>query len=183
MSEELQTHRTFVICSETDRPYAEKLVLLLGGDMISIHFYKDAEAKDGHEFIEKFVSEQLSGIDDVMVLIGPETWKKRLVDLQLYATLGYRNENGSPLGIVGILLPSRPDFGQGHVVKGTIPPRVYDNWKSGKGLIKLFSWKNNPVYFKKVIELTDKRKGSIPEDNSRPVLAKNRGKEAKTWVK
>lgn len=186
MSEDMEGLKTYVICTETDRSYAERLALLLGSANVVLRFYTDDDIKDSKDskaFIGRFTDEQMAGVQETVVLIGQDTWKRRLIDLEIYAALSYKREDGTRNGIVGIILPTRLDYGKGHVLRGTLPPRLYDNWNNGKGSVKIYSWKENASYFRKVILKADSLRTSEEPDLSRPLLAKNRGKDSKTWEK
>jgi hypothetical protein len=76
-----------------------------------------------------------------VVLIGSQTWQRKHVDWEIYSSL--RDTNANPrAGIVGILLPTHPNFGNPNYNRHLIPPRLYDNLQNGYA--KLYDWTIDP---------------------------------------
>ena len=74
-----------------------------------------------------------------IVLVGRETWKRKHIDWEIYSSL-YNGLVNKRNGLVGVLLPTYPDYDP---IKNTynpytIPPRLYDNIKTGYA--KLYIW-------------------------------------------
>jgi len=76
-----------------------------------------------------------------VVLVGKETWKRKHVDWEIYSSLydGFINKRS---GLIGVLLPTYPDYNhkQNTYNPYTIPPRLYDNIKTGYA--KIYTWNN-----------------------------------------
>ena len=83
-----------------------------------------------------------------IVLIGSQTWQRKHVDWEIYSSL--RDTLLNPrAGLVGILLPTHPDFNKPSINKYTLPPRFYDNLQNGYA--KLYRWTTNPFDLEKWI--------------------------------
>lgn len=90
----------------------------------------------------KIRDEYLRDSTVTVVLIGSQTWQRRHVDWEIYSSL--RNTNANPRsGLVGILLPTHPNFNSPNFNPKIIPPRLYDNLLNG--FAKLYDWNTNPA--------------------------------------
>ncbi|OUS08162.1 hypothetical protein A9Q96_01480 [Rhodobacterales bacterium 52_120_T64] len=106
-----------------------------------------------------------------VVLIGTETWKRKHVDWEISGSIRQTSHN-SRTGLIGILLPTRPDFGTEKFTINTTPPRLYDNVKSG--FAKIYDWSNNAQSVQGWIHEAFLRRNNINPDNSRDSFAQNR---------
>jgi hypothetical protein len=89
----------------------------------------------------KIRDEYLRDSTVTVVLIGSQTWQRRHVDWEIYSSL--RDTNANPRsGLVGILLPTHPNFNSYQINYNTIPPRLYDNLQNGYA--KLYRWSIDP---------------------------------------
>ena len=90
----------------------------------------------------KIRDEYLKDSTVTIVLIGSQTWQRKHVDWEIYSSL--RDTNANPRsGLVGILLPSHPNFNSPNYNKHIIPPRLYDNLQTG--FANLYDWNTNPA--------------------------------------
>ncbi len=77
---------------------------------------------DDVEYQERRIrDEYVSGTSATIVLCGAETYKRKFVDWEIYATLFKEH------GLIGICLPTAVVIGNGR----RVPDRHYDNWQSG----------------------------------------------------
>lgn len=115
-----------------------------------------------------------------VVLIGPETWKRKHVDWEISSSI--RNTANNPrCGLIGILLPTYPDYDK---VKNTyfpytVPPRLYKNIECGFATIHL--WNENPDIVQGWIHEAFMRKDKITPDNSYPSFSNNRTSNQTRW--
>jgi len=109
-----------------------------------------------------------------VVLVGTETWKRKHVDWEIGASIRETKYNPRS-GLLGLLLPSHPDYGHSKHNKCIIPPRLYDNIKCG--FAELYDWNTNPDTVKKWIHEAFKRRNQINPDNSYPSYKNNRSGE------
>jgi len=112
-----------------------------------------------------------------VVLVGPETWKRKHVDWEIGASI--RDTKCNPRsGLLGILLPTYHRYYGIEYRKYdpcTIPPRLYYNAKCG--YVKLYDWSDNPREVQQWIHEAFKRRKEVLPDNSYPPYKKNRSGE------
>lgn len=123
------------------------------------------------EYIKRLIREdKVSDSSVVVVLIGPNTWKRKHVDWEISAGLN-PSVNGNS-GLVGIVLPTYPMIGL-NINDAYLPGRIRDNWDSGYA--NLYTWNYAINHFDAIIQQAyDDRlynKGKI--NNSRPQMKCN----------
>jgi hypothetical protein len=77
-----------------------------------------------------------------VVLIGAQTWQRKHVDWEIYSSLKDTNANPRS-GLVGILLPTHPNYESPDYDEYLIPPRFYDNLENNYA--NLYDWSNDPI--------------------------------------
>lgn len=115
-----------------------------------------------------------------IVLIGPETWKRKHVDWEISSSIK-DTKNNSRCGLIGILLPTYPDYNkeQNTYYPYTIPPRLYDNIIAGYASIHV--WNTNPTTVANWIHEAYLRRFKIEPDNSYPIFKYNKSSLSKDW--
>lgn len=115
-----------------------------------------------------------------IVLIGPETWKRRHVDWEISSSIK-DTRNNSRCGLIGILLPTYPDYDKEKNTYNqyTIPPRLFDNIKSGFASIHV--WSDDPNSIASWVETAYLKRSKIEPDNSYPMFKHNRPFNSKDW--
>jgi len=98
-----------------------------------------------------------------IVLIGAETWKRKHVDWEISSSIRDTRYN-SRTGLIGILLPSHPDYRKISYNKCIIPPRLHDNVISG--FAKIHNWTTNPQEVKNWIHEAFMNRNRINPNNS-----------------
>ena len=106
-----------------------------------------------------------------IVLIGSETWKRKHVDWEISSSIRKTKLN-SRTGLLGILLPTHPDYGKNKYNPYICPPRLHQNVENG--FAKLYSWNKNPNVVQSWIHEAFKRRNKINPNNAYPSFAKNR---------
>ena len=122
---------------------------------------------------QKIRDEHLRDSMVTVVLIGPETWKRKHVDWEIGSSI--RSTIYNPrLGLLGLFLPSHPDYGKsGHLYnQSIIPPRLHFNVKCG--FADLYDWSTNAESVQRWIHYAFEKRNSINPDNSYPSFTKNR---------
>ncbi len=105
-----------------------------------------------------------------VVLIGPETWKRKHVDWEIGSTI--RDTELNPRGgLLGIILPTYPLYQQNQYYPYTIPPRLYDNIECG--FAKIYRWSTNPIDVQNWIHEAFERRNVVNPNNSYPSFANN----------
>ncbi|MGO4694431.1 TIR domain-containing protein [Paenibacillus sp. 2TAB26] len=125
---------------------------------------------------QKIRDEYLRNTTVTVVLIGPETWKRKHVDWEISSSLRHTQYNKRS-GLIGILLPTYPGYAENKYNPYTIPPRLYDNLENG--FAKLYLWNTKPSSIQKWVHEAYLRKDQIEPDNSYPNFVNN--KSADRW--
>lgn len=106
-----------------------------------------------------------------VVLIGADSWKRKHTDWEISASLidtAYQGRSG----LVGILLPTHPDFNADKISPFTIPPRLHDNVEHKYA--KLHKWTDDPIQIQAWIHESFSNRQKLQPDNSRPAHTSNR---------
>jgi len=118
-----------------------------------------------------------------VVLIGPDTWKRKHVDWEIASSLR-STSNSSRSGLLGILLPTHKGFGSEKIDGYTIPPRLTDNVIGDDPFANVYHWTDDPSALQNYIHRAFKRRDQDPPPkNSRPMFSKNRPSNHKKWTK
>jgi hypothetical protein len=119
---------------------------------------------------QKIRDDYLRDTSVTVVLVGQETWQRKHVDWEISSSL--RNTDLNPRsGLLGILLPSHPDFGRPKFNPHLVPPRLADNVECGFATI--YHWSEDPDKVQQWVHEAYLRKARIQPDNSRDLFGKN----------
>lgn len=106
-----------------------------------------------------------------VVLVGEETWKRKHIDWEISSSIRHTQFNPRS-GLLGIILPTHPDYQKKTYNPYIIPPRLYDN--SDCGYAKIHDWTNNPNFIQNWIHEAFNRKNNINPNNARSLFKNNR---------
>lgn len=100
--------------------------------LFSIHSARtaDVEPTDSQQYIRDLI--QGGYIVDgtvLVVLLGARTYARRIVDWEIAAALETKPTRAS--GVLGLRLPTHPDYGKPTIAPSRVPARLADNVKSG----------------------------------------------------
>lgn len=125
---------------------------------------------------DNFISEATVTI----VLIGPETWKRKHVDWEISSSIRDTFYN-SRCGLFGILLPTYPDYNPVYKTfnEHTIPPRLWNNVQCGYANIYL--WNENPINIRTWIHEAFEKRNRIKPSNSYPMFKNNKPDFQRQW--
>lgn len=119
----------------------------------------------------KIRDEYLRDSTITVVLIGTQTWQRKHVDWEISSSI--RDTQFNPRsGLLGIILPTHPDYNRDKYNPRIIPPRLHDNVKCG--FAKLYDWNTNPYTVQNWIHEAFERRNKINPDNSYPLFVNNR---------
>ncbi len=138
-------HKTFIsFYHHDDEHYKQYIDTHLSSDIINKSVYNGEYDSDNcDEYIKRLIREdKITDSSVVVVLVGPNTYRRKHVDWEIYA--GLRSSVNGRAGLVGILLPS---FSSNY---HTLPPRLADNVASGYA--KLYDWDYAISNFKSIVE-------------------------------
>ncbi len=166
--------------------YKERFESLFSGyyDAMISKSVQDGDIKDGistETTRQKIRDEYIADATVTIVLIGPETWKRKHVDWEISASI--RDTTRNPrCGLIGILLPTYPDYNReaNTFNKHTVPPRLWENKKNG--FANIYVWNENPTFVQGWIHEAFLRKDKVIPDNSYPLFSNNRPADQKHWT-
>lgn len=134
-----------------DQDYRTKFENLFG-DLIVSKSVKmgDIDSDTSDEYIKQLIQkEYLSDTTVLVVLIGPKTKCRMHVDWEISGALNLKVGDNNA-GLLGILLPSHPNYGAGKVTYDFIPARLADNFKTGYAIIR--DWTDDRLKMQSYIE-------------------------------
>jgi hypothetical protein len=120
---------------------------------------------------QKIRDEYLRDSTVTVVLIGSQTWQRKHVDWEISSSIRDTQLNARS-GLLGIFLPSHPDYNKEKYNPNIIPPRLYDNAKCE--FANLYDWNTNPNAVQSWIHEAFERRNKINPDNSYPLFVNNR---------
>lgn len=173
-------HKVFVSYHHANDQEYRELFEGLFSDVYDIMVSKSVEIGDIDPNLktdtirQKIRDEFLRDSTVTVVLIGEETWKRKHVDWEIGASI--RDTKLNPRsGLIGVFLPSHPDYGRDKYNRYIIPPRLHFNAECR--FAKLYDWNNNPNKVQTWIDEAFKRRNKTNPDNSYPPFVNNRSGE------
>jgi len=133
----------------------------------------DIDTDISDEYIKRLIQQKyITDASVVLVLVGPKTHCRKHVDWEISA--GLMKKVGGYSGLLGLCLPTHPDYGKDKFNPDIVPPRLVDNIKSGYA--KLYDWTEDEQKIKKWIEDAFNARIEKAEliDNSRPQFKRNK---------
>jgi hypothetical protein len=127
---------------------------------------------------QKIRDEYLRDSTVTVVLIGSETWKRKHIDWEIASSLR-QTEFNRRSGIIGIILPTHPDYGKVNYNPHTIPPRLHDNVSNG--FVTIHHWSNDEHKIQSWIHDAFNRRNTIIPNNSRDSFKNNRPSYQSEW--
>ena len=120
---------------------------------------------------QKIRDEYLRDTSVTVVLIGKETWKRKHVDWEISSSI--RQTKHSPRsGLLGLILPSHPDYGRDTFDPGRVPARLAANLECGYAAI--YDWSNSAEKVQDRVHDAYLHKSRVDPDNSLPLFRRNR---------
>lgn len=139
----------------------------------------DINVNNSTETIRQIIRDEfISDASVTVVLIGPETWKRKHVDWEISSSIK-DTKNNPRCGLIGILLPTHPSYNQPTYNQYIIPPRLYYNDLCG--FAKIYNWTEDTTSIQNMIHNAFERRDKYKIDNSYPSFAKNRSIDQTSW--
>lgn len=176
-------HKVFVSFHNADMKYKDTFIRMMETNMVNWSVgIEDIDASLGTEAIrQKIRDEFIREATVTVVLIGRCTWKRKFVDWEIGASLRATEANPR-CGLLGILLPTHPDYRRTTINPNLFPPRFADNMFEPDPFGLIRRWNNNPDHVRRWIHKAFRRRKGTPPDNSRRPFGKNwRGDCLKGW--
>ena len=170
-------HNVFIsYYHEEDQQYKDKFVRMMGDNIIdksvSIGAIDDNNAPT-EATLQTIREDYIALVSVTVVLIGRCTWQRKYVDWEIGASL--RDTATNPRsGLIGILLPSHPNYGTGQCNPRLIPPRLADNWRENNSFSTIYDWTENADNVRGWIHAAFlRRRKDPPPDISRHPFGRN----------
>jgi hypothetical protein len=172
-TDQIPRHKVFVSYHhERDQQYRDAFERMFA-DMDEIQISKSEQIDDIDPDLDVETARQkirdafLRDSTVTVVLIGPETWKRKSVDWEIGSSL--RNAESSPhSGLLGMILPTY----ESKYFPYTLPPRL--DYNVACGFAKLYPWIESPRAVANWIRNAYNRRENIDPDNSFPAFRINR---------
>lgn len=171
-----EKHKVFVsYYHKDDQKYKESFEEMFG-DMFILKSVNegDIDSDNNDEYIKQLIRKDfISDASVLIVLVGPNTLKRKHVDWEIYAALDKKAKGYS--GLISLHLPNHPDYKNDKYNTGNIPKRLADNLKSGYAKIR--DWTESRDAINKMVETAfqDRVDESDKIDNSSPQMKQNTG--------
>lgn len=169
-----EKHKVFVsYYHKANQKYRDKFEELFGDIFINKSVEDgDIDEDNSDEYIKRIIQDEyISDASVVVVLCGRETWKRKHVDWEISAGLN-KKVGGGYSGLLGIHLPTHPDYQKDTYHANNIPARLADNLATKFAAI--IDWTENEDVMKKRIQAAfDNRTNTDIIDNSRKQLGDN----------
>lgn len=125
---------------------------------------------------DKIRDEFIQDATVTIVLVGTQTWQRRHVDWEISASLRTTKKHNR-CGLIGILLPTHPSFGEKGYDGGIVPPRLANN--AACEYAAIYDWTEDVASLRAWIETAFARRTEKDPDNSYPSFERN--KTADRW--
>lgn len=133
----------------------------------------DIDADLSEEYIKQLIQkEYLHDTTVLVVLIGPKTKCRKHVDWEISGALN-RKVGDTYAGLLGLLLPTHPDYRKGRCRYDSLPARLADNLETGYAVIQDYT--TDRVKLQEYVELAfrNRKQKADARVNSRAQLQKN----------
>lgn len=164
-------HKVFIsFYHHDDQEYKDYIDEHLSSNIIN-KSVRDGEydSDNSDEYIKRLIREEkISDASVIVVLVGPNTKKRKHVDWEMYA--GLRDSINGCSGLMGILLPEIDE----QEYMSILPDRLRDNVKSGYA--KIYTWDEAVKRFDTIIDKAydDRIILRNKKDNTRQQMTENK---------
>jgi hypothetical protein len=152
LPENITKRKSFVSYYHRDDQYYRERFENLFGDLVISKSVEDGDidTDNGTDYIKQLIQrEYLSDTTVLIVLIGAKTKGRKHVDWEIAGALNYK-VGDNYAGVVGLFLPSHPDYGSDKYHPALVPSRLAANVKSGYAIAR--DWSDDRVVMQKYIE-------------------------------
>ncbi len=152
LPENLTKRKTFIsYYHHDDQEYKEKFLNLFGDLIVSKSVDdNDIDSDNSDEHIKQLIQNDfLADTTVFIVLIGPKTKCRKHIDWEISGALNLK-VGDCYAGILGLFLPTHPNFGSDKYTPSEVPERLDKNIKSGYAIAR--DWTDDRVKLQEFIE-------------------------------
>ena len=179
-------HKVFTSYHVGDEEYKGKFVKRASGVIIdkSVNTgnIDDADIKVA-TVRQKIREDYIADSTVTVVLIGPRTWQRKHVDWEISYSIR-ETKKSLRCGLLGIVLPSHPDYGKGKLRLRLVPERLADNCGGADPYAIIYDWPKRRAEgrLRDWIHRAFVRRNGANPNNSRTLFKRNRrGRYMKGW--
>lgn len=176
-------HRVFISFHHKDQSYKDSFVKMMGDKMIDESVdIGDIPQDIAVDTIRRDVRDKFIRRATVtVVLIGPCTWQRKHVDWEIGSSLRATKLNPR-CGLLGIMLPNHPNFGDETYNPRLIPPRLADNCDGNDPYAWIYDWTSKANRVRQWIDRAFKRReGAAPKNSSQQFSRNRSGDCSRGW--
>lgn len=167
-------HKVFIsFYHHDDQVYKEYIDTHLSENIINKSVFSgEYDPDNSDEYIKRLIREEkISDSSVVIVLVGPNTKRRKHIDWEIYA--GLRPSINGNAGLVAIFLPTIRTTVNGEYYYEDIPSRLADNIESGYA--DYYSWDYAIQHFDQIVEdaFENRKTRRRLIVNSRPQMQRN----------
>jgi len=133
----------------------------------------DIDTDVSTEYIKRLIQQDyISDTSVIVVLVGSKTYCRKHVDWEISAAIS--KIVGGYSGLLGLCLPTHPDYDKDKYQRDILPPRLVDNLQTGYA--KFYNWTESESKIKELVEdaFQARISGADKIDNSRLQFGHNR---------
>ena len=177
MAATVPRHNVFIsYYHEQNQNYKDRFVRMMADNIVdkSVNLGDIIDRNRPTEAVlQRIREDHISQVSVTIVLIGRCTWQRKYVDWEIGASL--RDTQTNPrCGLLGILLPCHPDYGNETCNLHRIPPRLADNWNGDRAFASIYDWSDDPLEVRSWIHQAFLRRRKQPDpDISRHPFGRN----------
>ena len=174
-------HNVFISHHDADREYKKWFTQMMGDFIVDMSVDED-DIDDTDLATETIRQEIRDGYirqaSVTIVLIGQCTWQRMHVDWEIHSSIRH-NDYNRRCGLMGIWLPSHPDYRSAEYRDRLMPARLADNTEGNDPYALLYNWPRLRARRREMVrELIDdalKRRRQTPPNSGRLLLQGNIG--------
>ena len=142
MTNNIPRHNVFISYHDADREYKRRFIQMMGDSIADMSV--DQDDIDDTNLVTETIRQEIRDrhirqATVTVVLIGPCTWQRMHVDWEIHSSIRSTDYN-SRCGLLGILLPSHPEYRSDEYNERLIPARLADNADGDDPYALLYDW-------------------------------------------
>jgi len=133
----------------------------------------DIDSENSADYVKQLINQNyLDDVTVLIVLIGPKTKCRKHVDWEISGALNFK-VGDSYSGLLGLKLPTHPDYGTGKYSHALQPQRLTDNLKSNYAIIRDFTEDRRKLQEYVELAFANRINKADKRDNSRLQMKNN----------
>lgn len=144
-------------------------------DLIVNKSVEDGDIKSdlSDEYIKQLIQKgYLNDTTVLILLIGPKTKCRKHIDWEISGALNLK-VGDAYAGLLGLRLPSHPDYGKNKFTSSAYPPRLVDNYQSGYAIVRDYTTDRKKIQEYLELAFANRKAAASKRINSRPQMQRN----------